>query len=94
MNASVARPRVIVRTLRRYSWRSDAPRGTKQRAAGTDTARRPCSRAVSAAAKSRLNSSGIKPMCRSARIAYRHPDAPTIPDTAVSMSRIHISYPT
>ncbi len=84
----------MVRTLRRYSWRSDALRGTKQIASGTDTARSPCSRVVRAAAKSRLSASGTWPMCRPARIAYRHPDAPTIPCTFVSRSRTLISYPT
>src|SRR5213593_1024645 len=84
----------MVLTFRRYSWRSDAPRGTKHTASGTDTARRPCSRAVSAAAKSRLRASGTSSICSLARIAYRHPDAPTIPYTFVSRSRVHISYPT
>src|SRR2546425_320304 len=88
---SVRSPLAMVRTFRRYSWRSDALRGTKQIASGTDTARKPRRRASSAAPKSRLRSSGTNCLCSSARIAYRQPDAPTIPDTCVSRSRTHIS---
>jgi len=81
----------MVRTFRRYSCRSDAPGVTKQIASGTETARSPCRRAISAAAKSRLRFSGMSSRWSSARIAYRQPDAPTMPDRRVSRSRTHIS---
>src|SRR5207302_230437 len=91
LKCSVCQPRTIVRTLRRYSLRSDGTRGTVQTALSTDTARNPCSRASSAAAKSRLMSSGSTRKWMGARTAWKHPAAPGIPATRVSSRRTHMS---